>query len=297
MGSNIVDQIISFGEILWDLLPGGRTLGGAPLNIAYHLHKLGEDPALISCIGKDEPGVAIRNRMGQLGIRDVYLQSDPNHPTGQVNVQLDTEGNMHYDIMPDAAWDYISFNAPVEQLIREPHWLIYGSLAARSEVSSVTLHRLLEQPSFKVFDLNLRPPFYSIETLIPLLEKADLVKMNSQELGILSGWYQVKGGEFRVMETLAVKFRWEGLVVTKGERGAMLWEKGAFYSHHGYRVDPVDTVGCGDAFLAGYLSQYRKGTGPLQRLSFACALGALVATYSGACPDYPPLQVQQWHKD
>jgi len=287
-------RIICFGEILWDMLPGERTLGGAPWNVAYHIFRLGGYPVCISRTGADDPGTAIRDRLRQLGMDREYIQIDERHPTGQVNVSTDAVGEVHYEILPDAAWDHISFREDMEALMTEKDCLVYGSLASRSPQSAATLARLLEGPGWKVLDLNLRSPFYSRESVLPLLAKADMVKLNSRELGLVSGWFAASREEQQAMAYLSAIFHWKSLIVTRGDKGSCLWENGCYYPHAGFRIKPVDTVGCGDAFLAGYLMQLRGGADPEQRLAFAGALGAWVASFPGACPSYTLSQFNQW---
>lgn len=276
--------IVCFGEMLWDLLPTGKVAGGAPMNVAIHLHRLGAPTYFISRVGADPLGEELQNWLKTTGLPLAGIQTDPSLPTGQVNVSLDANGNATYDIVQPAAWDHIAVAPDARAVVREADYFVFGSLVARQSYSANTLRRFLEYANTRVFDVNLRTPFYKREQIISLLLSADMVKMNADELALISDWLGPWDTPEEAVEGLADTFEWEACCVTLGDKGAMLYQDGAFFKHPGFKVDVKDTVGSGDAFLAAWLQQRLAGTPPQEALRIACALGALVASHSGATP-------------
>lgn len=277
-------SIACFGEVLWDLLPSGKVAGGAPMNVAYHLNNLGLEARMISCVGDDELGHELLQFLREKGVSTQWVQTDPARPTGTVNVLLDEGGSPQYEIVQPVAWDYISLSDDVMHAVATAKALVFGSLACRTETSRQTLLALLEHVPLRVFDINLRKPFYNKELLELLLEKANIVKMNDIELDILSAWYGFGGDEQGPMRALRDRFSLDMLVVTKGGRGAACLSERGLTEVSGISIQVKDTIGAGDAFLAGFLSQFISGAPERDCLRFANALGATVATYSGGTP-------------
>src|SRR5690606_34118076 len=180
-----------FGEVLWDNLPAGKKPGGAPMNVAYHLKKLGIDSYLISRIGNDTNGEELKQVLQVLNIDTEYCQVDEEQPTSLVEVEISPENEVTYEIVYPAAWDYIEYEGRLKPLVQNADALIYGSLSGRNNVTRETLAQLLELSPFNVFDVNLRPPFYEESYIAFLLAKTDLLKLNLQELNLLAGWNQV----------------------------------------------------------------------------------------------------------
>ena len=293
MEQNKSHQVICFGEVLWDILPSGEVPGGAPMNVAYHLHKLHRNPAVITRIGRDDKGHEIETLFAGKGVCTDYFQVDDEHETGKVYARLVAENEMAYEIVQPVAWDFIEWNERYASLLAEARYFVFGSLAARSERSRATLMQLLEAAGQCVFDINLRAPHYSRNTVEDLLRRTSLLKLNESELGLLSEWYGLAGDDQERIQRLADRFRLSTAVVTLGGDGALLLADGRVYRHGGFRMKVQDTVGSGDAFLAGLLSQLMEDAAPEEALRFANGLGALIAGKRGACPDYDLSEVRQ----
>ena len=174
-------KIVCFGEILWDLLPTGNVAGGAPMNVAYHANQLGTTAQMVSKIGKDELGKELLGFLNKKGVDTSLVQSDGTYPTGTVNVTLDSMGSPSYEIMAPVAWDYINANTTNKAAVQNADAFVFGSLAARNLRTRDTLFELLELTKLKVFDVNLRSPFYSKPLVLKFLQHADIVKMNDEE--------------------------------------------------------------------------------------------------------------------
>ncbi|GAB4252294.1 MAG: carbohydrate kinase [Saprospiraceae bacterium] len=284
---------VCFGEVLWDLLPAGAVAGGAPMNVACQLTNLGLKAIMISSVGNDDLGRQLLDFLRQKGVDTSLIGTDPEFPTGTVNVSLDDKGIPSYEIVQPVAWDYIDLSEAALDAVGRADAFVFGSLAARSETTLKTLEGLLEAASFPVFDVNLRAPFYEEKTVNELLKKALLLKLNDEEIDILCGWRAFKGGQPAQMEFLKDEYHLDAVVLTRGAKGAALLDDSGLYEHSGYRVQVADTVGSGDAFLAGFLSQWLGGASPLECLSFACATGALVATLPGGTPDIDASMVRE----
>ncbi len=278
--------VVCFGEVLWDILPTGKEPGGAPVNVAYHLHKHKKEPAVITCLGNDEDGRQLKNVFSARGIDTSFFVTDNAHETGKVYGVADASHNMRYDIVEPVAWDFIPWDAAGEQLVKNASCLVYGSLSARSEVSRNTLMRLLDAANKKVLDINLRPPHYNKEVLSHLVQRADILKMNHEELDIVARWFTDFNNREDKIKAIADKLNLEIFTVTLGANGALLYMDGELYKHPGYKIKVADTVGSGDAFLAGLLSKWMDGSRADDMLDYASKLGAFVATQKGACPLY-----------
>ena len=278
--------VVCFGEVLWDILPTGAVPGGAPMNVAYHLHKMGKNPALITRIENDEPGKQLRNLFGTYGVCTDYFQVDDARETGKVYAQLNERNEATYDIVNPSAWDFISPEPSHETLVAEADFFVYGSLAARNETSRNTLFHLLNMAKTKVLDINLRAPHYQQPLLEELLLKADILKLNDQELELLGSWYGTGGNVKDNIIAIKNRFDISLTVVTCGAEGAVLYDGQNFYEQKGIAVTVADTVGSGDAFLAGLLSHIMNGAAYPAALEYANRLGAFIATQKGACPDY-----------
>lgn len=281
------DDILCVGEILWDALPEGLFLGGAPFNVARHLHALGEPVAFVSRVGNDRLGREARRRLRALGLDDDLVQTDDRHPTGFVRVALDSDsGEPEYEILEPAAWDAIAQTDALERRAEQAAALVYGSLAQRAWRSRTTLRRLWAADALQVFDVNLRPPFDDRAVVEASLRAADVVKLNENERRRLQEWFGLSGGREAGMVDLVETFGCRVVCVTEGSDGARLWMEGRGWQHPGYAVAVEDTVGAGDAFLAALLAGMLEGRTGAGLLAFANRLGAYVATHSGAGPTY-----------
>lgn len=278
--------IVCFGEILWDLLPSGKIAGGAPMNVAYHAKIFGLQSQIISSVGMDDLGNDILSFLNDKGIPTNLVQRDYTLPTGTVNVNIDEIGTPTYEIIQPVAWDNIHSDESAKQAVKDAGTIVFGSLACRSERTRKTLMELLEIAKVKVFDVNLRQPFFSkdcIETMLPL---ATIVKVNDEELEILSTWFDARGNEVEKMKYLKKKFKLDALIVTKGANGAAFLNEHNHYIHSGFKVQVQDTIGSGDAFLGAFLNKSLGEASAEECLETACAAGAMVATKKGATPDY-----------
>lgn len=284
-------NIVCFGEILWDLLPSGKVAGGAPMNVAFHANQLGIAAQMISKIGKDDLGKDLIDFLNQKGVDTTLVQTDDTYPTGTVKVTLDAKGSPSYEIVAPVAWDFIHANTANKTAVQSADAFVFGSLAARNETSRNTLLELLKLAKLKVFDVNLRSPFYTKPLLTQLLHQADIVKMNDEELEIIGSWLDIY--ETKAKTALQVKnhFNWQQLIVTRGAHGAWFFNKDGMISSQGITIQVQDTIGSGDSFLAAFLSKFLQGEVPEKCLKFASATGAYVATKKGGTPEFSEAQI------
>lgn len=285
--------IVCFGEVLWDILPNGAVPGGAPMNVAYHLHKLQNNPALITRIGNDEQGKALLDIFSAHGICVDYFQVDDAQETGKVYAKPNEQNEVTYDIIQPVAWDFIEWNEDFTELVSNASFFVFGSLAARNRQSRDTLFRLLELARFRVLDINLRAPHFNQQIVEQLMSKAEMLKMNLAELELITGWYAGYDNIEDRIRFIRDKFNIRQIIVTMGGDGAVVHMNDQMIRHNGYKVRVMDTVGSGDAFLAGFLSSIRSNKTPEASLDFASALGAFIATQKGACPVYDVAEVER----
>ena len=283
--------IACFGEMLWDVLPTGKQPGGAPLNVAVHLHNFGLDAAIISRVGHDDLGAELIAFVESKGISTHYVQRGETHLTGVVKANVSDSMEVTYQIVKPVAWDFIQYDIALSQLVETAEAFVFGSLASRHSPSRETLYRLLQQAPLKVFDVNLRPPHYSRDVVTYLLRQADVVKLNHHELEEIMGWFGASPDEETALRWLAERFQLQAVCVTKGADGAALWTGQQLYRSAGIAVQVQDTIGSGDAFLAALLRGWLAGQPPADYLAFACAAGSLVASYQGATPAITEAQV------
>lgn len=279
-------NIVCFGEMLWDVLPDKELAGGAPMNAAYHLQKLSQQVAVISRVGKDNHGDRLLALLHKNGLNTDSVQQDAVHATGKVLAQPISDHDVQYNILFPAAWDFIEWQPGWEKLLRQAEYFVFGSLAARHEVSREALYKALQYSPKKVLDINLRPPHYTREVINRLMEQCYILKLNYAELELISSWLGDYPSREDKVKAISRRYQIQTIVVTLGGNGALLYMNEQFYHHPGFRVQVADTIGSGDAFLAGFLSSLIHGRRPEECLAYANATGALTATRSGACPDY-----------
>lgn len=284
--------IICFGEILWDVLPTGRIAGGAPMNVAFHANQLGLESKMISKIGNDDLGKELKRFLDNIGVSVELIQTDNTFPTGIVNVTLDKNGSAFYEIVSPVAWDYIDHDNKVKDFVKNAGALVFGSLACRTERNKKTLLEYLDLAPIRVFDVNLRTPFYSRSLIEELLAKADIVKMNDEELALIADWQGLSGDEKSQMNFIKNKFELDVVILTKGRHGAACLDETGYYEQQGFRIKVQDTIGSGDSFLAAFLSRFLKGESTPDCLAFAGAVGALVATKQGGTPKIELPEIQ-----
>lgn len=298
-------KIASYGEILWDVFPDGKRLGGAPLNVALRLHSFGAEVAMISALGNDALGKEALAEITSLGLDTSYIQRN-DKPTGQVAVTLDDKGSPSYDIVSDVAWDAIAWSEGNVQAVSEADALVIGSLAFRESVPLLETEQeeddlkieevkppinleaievLIERSKFTVFDLNLRAPHYDLEVVVGLMEAADMIKLNDEELELIVLAMDIEGATLAdELKLLSAMTETATICVTLGAEGAMLFHKGGIHTQKGFASKVVDTVGAGDSFLATLVFGLLSGETPEDALEVACAVGSLVAGKAGANP-------------
>jgi fructokinase len=279
-------EVLCVGELLWDSLPAGLFLGGAPYNVAGHLHALGAPVAMVSRVGHDRLGAEALRRVAHAGVATDLVQTDPTLPTGFVSVTLDAAGVPAYDIVAPAAWDRIALDDAVLARAAAATAIVFGSLAQRGAVSRATIERLGEVDVPKVFDVNLRPPYEDAGVVRRSLAHAEVVKLNEHELRRMAAWFALPEDPRDAVTALAERFGCRTICVTRGDAGAAMLHAGRWTEHPGYRVEACDTVGSGDAFLAAFLWRLLRGDDDEAILQHANLLGAYVATQSGAIPAY-----------
>jgi fructokinase len=281
------NNILCFGEVLWDRLPSGEKPGGAPMNVALHLTAAGLNVSLASKIGADKQGNRLIEFLQKSGLNTDLIQVDNSLPTSEVLVHLDDEQNATYEICEPVAWDNIVFNNALKNIAQNSGLLVYGSLASRSMTTRKTLFRLMDSDVVKLMDINLRKPYDKPDVVKPLLEKTDILKLNDDELKIICSWKNfVVRDEKAMVKWLADQYNLKMLCVTRGKNGAILFSDNTFYDHPGYKVKTIDTVGAGDAFLSGLIAALLSSQDLQAALELACATGAFVASRAGATPKY-----------
>jgi fructokinase len=289
-------EVVCFGEVLWDVLPTGALPGGAPMNVAYHLQKLGVTTAMISRIGRDDRGEQLKKVLQQNQVSLEYIQTDDLHETGVVNATFRPNNEVLYDIVFPVAWDYIEWMPSLQTLVEGSTFFVFGSLCARDETSRKTLFKLREAATKRVVDINLRPPHFNAELLDDLLQNADIVKLNDHELDFITQSHHSKSVIEDKIRFLQDKFSIPIVIVTRGGSGAILCNEGELYKHGGFKVTVCDTVGSGDAFLAAFIYKSLQGVPPYEQLQYANAVGAFIASNQGACPEYGQEQIEEWIK-
>lgn len=287
----IAPTVVGLGEVLWDLLPSGRQLGGAPANFAYGSHLLGDRALIASRIGRDELGQEIRRRLLGSGMSDESLQVDSTYPTGTVSVEVDAEGRPNFDIRYPAAWDFLEWNQGWSSLAQSADAVCFGSLAQRSDIARATILNFIDQTrpeALRIFDVNFRQSSYSRAIVTDSIERAKIVKLSQEELPRVAELLTIPVNHDREFATTLIRrFDLNLVCITRGAQGSLLASPTHFDEHPGFRVEVKDTVGSGDAFTAGLVHEYLQA-GSLARMNqTANQMGAWVASCSGAMPRPP----------
>jgi fructokinase len=286
----ITPVVICYGEVLWDCLPNGLFLGGAPYNVAYHLKQQGGRPFLISGIGDDFLGEEILLRMANHEISTEFLQKNPHLRTGAVRIELDNKGDASYNILKNMAWDHIEKKEAWENLVGRCNGLVFGSLSQRTKCNRDSLDFWIAQKNLtKIFDINLRAPHYEEPRIFELIQASDWVKCNEEELIILSGIKTKPKSIENLLIRLVKKHNIANICVTRGGDGALLWTQDNLYSAESPKVKIKDTVGAGDSVMATLTYNILTGEmakHPEKTLKKAMKIGAYVASQDGAQPDY-----------
>lgn len=289
-GTNVV---VGIGEILWDMLPAGKQLGGAPANFIYHVREIGGgelQPLMASCVGEDALGREILARWDGLSLRPEFIAVEAEHPTGTVTVSLDGQGRPVYRIETDVAWDFLPESPPLRDLAATADAVCFGTLAQRGLKSRKCIQNFLRNTkpkALRILDINLRKPFFSKDVVEESLPLADVVKVNSEELRILADYFSISGGEESIVDGLLRRWKLRLVALTKGEQGSLLCSQGARSEHRGYAVNVADTVGAGDAFCAAIAVGMLRGFSLEKINDCANRAASFVCTQPGAMPAMP----------
>ncbi len=281
---------IGLGEILWDLLPSGRQLGGAPANFAYHAQALGAEAAVISRVGDDSAGRDILELLRAIGLPTAGIGIDLNAPTGTVSVELQPDGQPRFTIHEHVAWDRLTPEPAVVELAARADAVCFGTLGQRGARARESIHAILaatRPEAWRVFDVNLRQQFYSREIIEGSLSTADAVKLNDAELPVLAGMFGLRGDVRNQLADLAGRFGLRSVALTRGGKGSLLLAEGGWSDHPGVTANVIDTVGAGDAFTAAW-TLGMLAEEPLAAINArANEVAAFVCGCPGATPAYP----------
>lgn len=290
------DIIIGLGEALWDVLPEGKKIGGAPANFAYHVGRFGYDSVAVSAIGEDRLGDETVAALEEKGLGYVFPRVP--YPTGTVLVTLDDNGIPTYDIRENVAWDNIPFTPEIEALARECRAVCWGSLAQRNVVSRQTINKFLDtmpdgDGRLKIFDINLRQNFYTKEILSESIRRCNVLKINDEELVTIGRMFGYPGLDMRDKCWLILgKYNLDMLVLTCGVNGSYVFTPGVVSFQETPSVEVADTVGAGDSFTGSFCAAILGGTPVKEAHRLAVNVSAYVCTQNGAMPDYAPADIR-----
>ena len=277
--------IVGLGEILWDVFPERKVLGGAPANFAYHISQFGFQGHAVSAIGKDLLGKEI---LGSLEKKQLnYLIEQTDFPTGEVKVKLDNWGVPQYEICEGAAWDNIPFTPAIENLAKQTQVVCFGSLAQRHEASRATIHAFLDtmpEDSLKIFDINLRLNYYTKEIIENSLEKADILKINDEEVVKIAQLFGWNASEKEICKQLLEKYQLDILILTKGTEGSWVLTPKEESFLPTPKITIADTVGAGDSFTAAFIASHLHGRCLVASHQLAVEVSAYVCQQHGAMP-------------
>lgn len=279
-------KIIGLGEILWDMLPTGKQLGGAPANFAYHVCRLGGNGWAVSAISDDELGREIKNTLSTKKLNTIL--EEVNEPTGTVQVTLNAAGVPTYDITEGVAWDHIPFTERIGDLAKETSAVCFGTLAQRSPESRATIHEFIENMpdgSLKVYDINLRQNYYDEKIISDSLRLADILKINDEELDIVSKMLSLSGTQEERCRAISRAFNLKFVILTKGGDGSEVVLEDKVHISRPGKIDIVDTVGAGDSFTAAFILAYLRGESLENAHTLATEVSSYVCTKAGAMPE------------
>ena len=284
-------KILAMGEALWDMLPAGRKVGGAPANFASHCMQLGADVRLLSRVGNDDLGRELIEFYRSLGLSTEFIETDPMAPTGTVGVELSAGGQPKYTIHENVAWDKIEATDAVVRFVQSADAVCFGSLAARTETTLRTIQTLVSQtqPSaLRVLDLNLRDPFVDRHIIETMLGLANVLKLNDEELTRIAVMFGVPGNTTKQhADWLINRYDLKMLILTCGSDGSRIFHEGKEYFRESRKIEIVDTVGAGDAFTAVVVVGLLSGWSIETIHERANEIAAFVCTQSGAAPQHP----------
>lgn len=285
------NYVVGIGEALWDVLPDGKKIGGAPANFAYHVSQFGLQSRVVSAIGDDKLGNEILDNFQGKGLNTLIKKVE--YPTGTVQVQMDNEGVPCYDIKENVAWDNIPFTDSLKQLAQKTCAVCYGSLAQRNVVSRETINAFLDampegKGQYKIFDINLRQGFYTKEIICNSMRRCNILKINDEELVTISRMFGYPGIDLQdKCWILLAKYKLEVLILTCGVNGSYVFTPGNVSFVETPKVEVADTVGAGDSFTAAFVSAMLKGKSISEAHQLAVNVSAYVCTQKGAMPELP----------
>ncbi|MBL6434268.1 MAG: carbohydrate kinase [Muribaculaceae bacterium] len=285
------DLVVGMGEALWDVLPEGKKIGGAPANFAYHVSQFGLPSCVVSAVGDDDLGREIIENFTAKGLKQ--LIADVPYPTGTVQVEIDQSGVPQYEIKENVAWDNIPYTERLESLAERTTAVCFGSLAQRNVVSRNTINRFLDvvsrnEENLIVFDVNLRQGFYNKEILCNSMKRCNILKINDEELVTVSRMFGYPGIDLQdKCWILLGKYNLKMLILTCGINGSYVFTPGNVSFQPTPKVEVADTVGAGDSFIAAFISSVLKGKSVSEAHSLAVRTSAFVCTEKGAMPTLP----------
>lgn len=286
------DIVVGMGEALWDVLPEGKKIGGAPANFAYHVSQFGLPSQVVSAVGNDPLGREIVENFTSKGLN--HLIEEVPYPTGTVQVEIDPAGVPQYDIKENVAWDNIPYTARLEALAGQTRAVCFGSLAQRNVVSRDTINRFLDAmpqtaDSIVVFDVNLRQGFYTKDILCNSMKRCNILKINDEELVTVSRMFGYPGIDLQdKCWILLGKYNLRMLILTCGINGSYVFTPGNVSFQPTPKVEVADTVGAGDSFTAAFIASLLKGKSVAEAHALAVRTSAFVCTRKGAMPELPP---------
>jgi fructokinase len=289
---------VGLGELIWDIFPEGRRLGGAPSNFAYISRLLGNEAAVASRVGRDALGAEALERLERAGLSTIYLQSDETHPTGTVGVRIGQGGEPHFNVNENSAWDYLEWTPQWEELAARTCVVCFGTLGQRRPEARATIERFLAATrpnALRLFDVNLRHSFFTPEMLARSLRLSTVVKLNAEELSTAASMLNLRAsGEFETARELLKLFDLRLVAVTRGDAGSLLVSREELDEHPGFRAERVaDTIGCGDAFAAALAHCLRRGAPLSLSNEIANRVGSWLATQTGATPEADPTIIER----
>lgn len=283
--------VVGMGEALWDVLPEGKKIGGAPANFAYHVSQFGLTSCVVSAVGPDALGKEIQENLTSKGL--THLIAEVPYPTGTVQVEIDQAGVPQYEIKENVAWDNIPYTSQLEALAKRTQAVCFGSLAQRNVVSRETINRFLDampqtEDSLVVFDVNLRQGFYNKEILCNSMRRCNILKINDEELVTVSRMFGYPGIDLQdKCWILMGKYNLKMLILTCGINGSYVFTPGNVSFQPTPKVEVADTVGAGDSFTAAFIASILKGKSVAEAHSIAVRTSAFVCTKDGAMPVLP----------
>jgi fructokinase len=278
--------VVGIGELLWDVFPEGKRLGGAPVNFSCHCSQLGAESYPVSSVGADELGAEIRSRLAGKQVADGFVADDPVHPTGTVQVTLEN-GKPSYEICEGVAWDYISWSGTLDALARKTDAVCFGSLAQRNEISRATIHAFLtsmREDALKIFDINLRQAFFSREIIEASLVHSNILKLSDEELPVLAEIFGMAGSVSEQLAKVRTKFDLQLIAYTRGPDGSLLVAADETDDHPGCPGEAIDSVGAGDSFTATLCMGLLKQKSLSQINEHANRVATFVCSQTGATP-------------